>query len=327
MSEDALRTEYEMKLPLLDACGKYVVDQINNAILATCENLDVFLKVPPSTRVKSVESFIEKALYRNKNYSQPIVNITDQVGVRYVVLTHYDVHKLKQIIESHDQWHVSLDRDYESERLSMPYHFDYQSVHYVITILSDANFNGCNLKNIRCEIQLRTLLQHAYAELTHDLLYKSPVRVPADVKRTAGRSAALIEAVDFYFDSTKETIDQYIQKMETVLDMLDEVCSNLALPTQKSPRLNCELFNMMSSLISDQEITVIQNEIMRQDNRYVRGAKNLINEKGELIYKQPCILLALYFAHKKPRQLFEKWDMFSEYLNEIYLRMGIAQPG
>ena len=64
--------------------------------------------------------------------------------------------------------------------------------------------------DIPCEIQIRTLLQHAYSELTHDTIYKPNVRATPAVKRTAAKSMALIEATSDYFSSVNQVIQQVL---------------------------------------------------------------------------------------------------------------------
>ena len=45
------------------------------------------------------------------------------------------------------------------------------------------------------EIQFRTVLQHAWAEIEHDLGYKTEFGIPLDVRREFSRVAGLLEIV------------------------------------------------------------------------------------------------------------------------------------
>src|SRR5690606_22227118 len=95
----------------------------------------------------------------------------------------------------------SKDKDFEAEREAHPLEFVYQSVHYVLKSKPGQAFNGVNLPaGLACEIQVRTLLQHAHSELTHDTLYKPKATAKPAVHRTVAKSMALIEATDEFFD-------------------------------------------------------------------------------------------------------------------------------
>jgi ppGpp synthetase/RelA/SpoT-type nucleotidyltranferase len=88
--------------------------------------------------------------------------------------------------------------------------FDYQSVHYVVRAAREMTVGQVVIPaGTPCEIQVRTLLQHAYSEVTHDTIYKSKVEASTETKRSIAKSMALIEASDDYFSevlrqSTKE---------------------------------------------------------------------------------------------------------------------------
>ena len=52
---------------------------------------------------------------------------------------------------------------------------------------------------LTCEIQIRTLLQHAFAEVSHDSTYKGPYKNDKGILRHLAKSMALMEATDDYF--------------------------------------------------------------------------------------------------------------------------------
>ncbi|WP_426709518.1 hypothetical protein [Enterobacter cloacae complex sp. 284J4] len=51
------------------------------------------------------------------------------------------------------------------------------------------------------------LLQHAYAELTHDAIYKAKTIVEPDIHTTVAKSMALIETTDDFFCSVSKAIN------------------------------------------------------------------------------------------------------------------------
>ena len=45
----------------------------------------------------------------------------------------------------------------------------------------------------KAELQVRTWLQHAWADTLHDRVYKCPLKLPTEVKRSGNLLAALME--------------------------------------------------------------------------------------------------------------------------------------
>ena len=167
-------------------------DSIRGRVAPT--KLELFLKLPVIPRVKTQDSLLQKAFYRAKNYENPYEDIEDKVGLRFVVLLAEDIRTIEAAINDEPRWVAMLARDFELEREAKPYEFDYQSLHYVVRSKLPLEYEGYSIPaDFSCEVQVRTLLQHAYSELTHDTIYKPSVRATPAIKRTAAKSMALIE--------------------------------------------------------------------------------------------------------------------------------------
>src|ERR1019366_6806543 len=144
-------------------------------------------------------------------YQNPYEEIEDKVGLRFVVLLIEDIRTIEAAVKEAPHWVASLARDFEREQEARPYEFDYQSLHYVVRSALPFEFEGVVIpSDIPCEVQVRTLLQHAYSELTHDTIYKPNVRATPLLKRAAAKSMALIEATSDYFSSVSKTIKQLL---------------------------------------------------------------------------------------------------------------------
>lgn len=212
-NEQDLRAQFEDRVGLLDAWGKHVVEVISCALQTELRRrgwseLNVFLKLPPKHRVKDTASFLAKALHRNKRYRDPLDQITDQVGVRFVVLLSHETELFAPIIASQREWETSQDRNYESERVLQPHSFDYESHHFVVRPRLPLEIGALIVPaGTPCEVQVRTLLQHAYAELSHDRLYKPECKVPEKVRRLVARGSALLETTDHMFCEVSRSLD------------------------------------------------------------------------------------------------------------------------
>ncbi len=199
MNLEVFRTALQEMQPVLDAWGRRVVAEIQAALLLEMgERFPTFLKIPVDVRLKSESSALGKVA--RKGYTDPFRQMTDLVGTRFVVLFRTDIEVVSRIIEGSTLWTASRDRDYEAEIEKAPYHFDYQSVHYVVRANGDLECDGTPVpEGTPCEIQIRTLLQHAYAEIVHDSIYKPTDEAPPIAKRYVARSMALMETTDDLF--------------------------------------------------------------------------------------------------------------------------------
>jgi putative GTP pyrophosphokinase len=210
MNETELQSAFEARRPALDALGRWVTHTIIEVLegqLGSKSAVAKFLQIPPNPRVKETDSFLEKALVR-KRKSEPLSEITDQVGVRFVVLLLEDIDRIGKIVEE-GPWLAQKDRDFQQERLEKADYFAYQSDHFVIRTLSEITFDGTLIPaDVPCEIQIRTILQHAYAEMAHSSSYKPPVRLPEEdqkhINRSLAKGSALIETTDDVFGDIKK---------------------------------------------------------------------------------------------------------------------------
>src|SRR5439155_19155749 len=81
--------------------------------------------------------------------------------------------------------------------------FGYQSVHVIARVRSSSP----NLGWFRevgpdwFEIQVRSILQHSWAEIEHEVVYKSGVAYPQSFKRAFSALAGTLEILDKQFES------------------------------------------------------------------------------------------------------------------------------
>ncbi|MFH1463075.1 MAG: RyR domain-containing protein [Pseudomonadota bacterium] len=164
------------------------------------------------TRPKAVASFAEKILRKRDHYDDPLVDMTDLCGGRVIVHTTAEVQRIADFIERHFEIDRANSEDVSGRMRTTE--FGYRSVHYIVTIragmfpcegvpVEAPPEETCGLK---AEIQVRTVLEHAWADIGHDLTYKSPFRIPEQVRRRAAALAATLEAADREFGAILEEI-------------------------------------------------------------------------------------------------------------------------
>ncbi|MBV9931969.1 MAG: RelA/SpoT family protein, partial [Alphaproteobacteria bacterium] len=162
-----------------DAWGRAISERVTEALGRAIAPVSTgyFLKLPVQPRLKDDQKLIEKAFFRNKGYADPFSAITDKVGTRFVVLLGSEIEAVERALRSIPGWTLSKDRDYESEQNENPFEFNYAAVHYVVRAHQDEEHAGVRVPaGTPCEVQIKTLLQHAFSELTHDTIYKPQIQ-------------------------------------------------------------------------------------------------------------------------------------------------------
>lgn len=333
MNQQEFISKYESEQPMYEAWGRFIIDLVNSGLegsLQKGECYDEIVKIKPSYRLKTIESLVTKAFVRKKDkYKNPYDEITDKVGVRFVVLITSQLERLKKIIENHPNIEYSLDRDYEEEKKDEPRLFDYQSLHYVVVPRVEIKYRDVTIiPGTPCEVQFRTLMQHAYAELAHDTIYKNSVRANPEVLRNFAKGMALMETTDDLLCKAKNTLDRANESMKQWADTTKEIFDSHTMSdiTYEYDLKNMDyVLNSMSeglskTTINDFEDFCKKNEYQFIFNKIIEKSKNFIE------FRQPFILL-LYFLSKIQRiKTYSSCPLDIKILNLVYSDLGITPP-
>src|SRR5262249_35558160 len=146
------------------------------------------------SRTKELDS-LEKKLRRKPDY-ETLSMIPDLAGIRIVVRYLSDIPKVTELVTGEFELLEISPHMYTSPEV-----FGYSS-HHVVIRLKDPR---CHLREWRawegllCEVQVRTILQHAWASISHSLDYRHEEDMPAPVRRDLFKVAALLESGDDIF--------------------------------------------------------------------------------------------------------------------------------
>ncbi len=205
---EAILEEYREHLPQFE--------QVKNQVLSLLK--EVFeeaglIVASIEGRVKTEGSLAGKLELKGSKYAS-LQDITDIVGVRVITFYIDDVDKVASAVDRlfEIDWENSVDKRKAHEIDS----FGYMSLHYI-----------CRTEGFpyRFEIQMRTVLQHAWANMNHDTGYKSGVEVPKEYLRNLSRLAGMLELVDEQFSQIRSDLTDYRRRVQALVASgnLDEV--------------------------------------------------------------------------------------------------------
>ncbi len=161
-------------------------------------------------RTKTVPSFAEKAgrmVAGVPAYADPLTQITDQLGVRVITYLEDDVTAAADLLG--EQVIVQDDRDLGQETAEQG-RFGYASRHLMIALdpAREGHPDYVHLRGRAAQVQIRTVLQHAWAEFEHDIRYKGtvPAEHARDFDRRFALAAGLLELADREFSAIRDRL-------------------------------------------------------------------------------------------------------------------------
>jgi putative GTP pyrophosphokinase len=329
MNEAEFIARFEEEKGMLKAWGGYVSSIIRSKLKKELgEDFHDFLKIEPKPRVKELNSALHKAFIVKKDkYKDPYEEMEDKVGVRFVVLLGSHVDRIGRIIEGLSLWNTSKDVDFERRRAEAPYHFDkYQSLHYVVKANKEFKYQGRKIaKGTPCEIQVRTLLQHAHSELTHDSFYKPSSenwrREEKTVERLVARGMALVETTDALFEDVIGAIMKESEETERWIDNLTTLYRNHI-------GRNFDRDALSNQLIVDAYLTVKPTlsfddvkAFFDDNSAYVERIRERVAIPTYL-YRLPAILLAYFIAKRYKHLAKTHWPLTEQSLEDIFTDVG-----
>ncbi|MBX3232809.1 MAG: hypothetical protein KIT84_43815 [Labilithrix sp.] len=197
MSSETLLAEYDQVLPILRARGDAVADELRELLAS-----DPTLKVHSvAWRSKDRESLARKLARPDRSYTD-LWSLTDLVGVRVITYFADAVDRVGEFVEAN----LPVDLRHSTDKRRRE-DFGYRSLHYVCRL-------GGPLPERACfEVQVRTVLEHAWAEIEHDLGYKATEQIPLAVRRRLSRLAGLLELADQEFGAIRSDLERYARSL------------------------------------------------------------------------------------------------------------------
>lgn len=204
----AILQEYKDNLPLF----REKEQEVKGMLIKTFKDASLVVASIES-RIKTQDSLTGKLELKGQKYKS-LADITDILGLRITTFYIDDVDKVASAVERlfDIDWENSVDK----RKIQNTDSFGYLSLHYICSVPGFP---------FRFEIQMRTLLQHAWANMNHDTGYKSGVEIPKRYMRNMSRLAGMLELVDEEFSKIRNELTDYRRRVQALVRSgnLDEV--------------------------------------------------------------------------------------------------------
>jgi ppGpp synthetase/RelA/SpoT-type nucleotidyltranferase len=190
-------------VPVTDAFAALVTELLDDAGIN-------YLSV--TSRTKTVASFAGKAMRTGPDgqvlYTDPLHEITDTIGVRVITYVHSDVAAVADVLA--EELTILADRDL-GEETAREGGFGYASRHMLVEPDPARPLAAAYdvASGHQASLQVRTVLQHAWAEFEHDIRYKGsiPEADAPDLDRRFTLAAGLLELADREFSSIRARLE------------------------------------------------------------------------------------------------------------------------
>ncbi|KAA8388525.1 RelA/SpoT family protein [Acetobacter sp. DmW_136] len=308
--EKQFLSRWHKERSIYEAWGKCVSETVvtNLIPLVTPIPPNQFLKLPVIPRLKDDQKLVEKAFYRKKDYEDPYTSITDKVGVRFVVLLGSDLSKVQNALTNIQEWSFSKDRDYEIEQQESPLTFDYAAIHFVVRPKTDYRYTDITIPSgTPCEVQIKTILQHAYSELTHDTIYKPQIEATPGMQRNAAKAMALLEATNDYFENISRQVETALSAARHMTASLTTVYKNTIGIDPCPTRIEGMLLEAFEPQAHENYLNEIEDLLHRKG--FIIDSIKKRAEENNLIFLQPSVLLAYLVASLSPKKAIRLWPL------------------
>ena len=189
---------YSDKRPLYEKLSKRIKKKLDELFI---EKKISYLAI--QERTKSISSFREKLV--RKKYSKAD-ECKDLSGIRIIVSMLFEIDSVvKVLIETFKIVDGIKDKALDLK----PNEFGYRSIHVVATLTQEEAQKYKRFSGMFFEIQVRTIVQHLWAEFEHRYRYKSPVTLPPDLQHQISKLAAKAEDVDEHFQRVMAQLDEH----------------------------------------------------------------------------------------------------------------------
>lgn len=286
-----------------------------------------------TSRTKKPESYKGKITRPNKDYTDPLHQITDLAGVKIIFNTTKDqkafnTEFVKRIGVLRDDENSANLRDEKYEKRQ----FGYLGIHHIVwfdeslldgkitwenreidgeTTLIDEWENGERLlaakgvakeqlKNFRAEIQTMTFLQYIWAEIEHKVRYKPDKKLDKETERIFDRIAALLELSDAAFEELLELVEQKDKQTKDSIQQI-HTASEPDKKHEREKQLLLDSSDVIQTCLNSEDFSALLAQVKTQNLAYINAPIDYI-DKGFVKLLQKAEISSYY----ELKRIFDK---------------------
>jgi ppGpp synthetase/RelA/SpoT-type nucleotidyltranferase len=283
-----------------------------------------------SSRVKSLDSYLKKA----KKYKDPKNEITDYIGVRIISYVLKDMETISSTIEN--EFNIDRKNSKNKGKELGNDKMGYRSIHCIASINDDrkklSEYKDC--KDCVFEIQIRTILQHTWAEIEHDKNYKYSGVLPNEIERRLNLLSAVLESADNEFNTISQEIDNYIKSVKKEIEEDNRACIELNSTSIKEFIINrYKKYNIHYDSDSAENDIEIIREIKEFGITNIKEFEDIINKDcleymaTQNLHKNYIGFIRIMLILKDAKKYFENcfnnsWGVLSSESRKIYEKLA-----
>jgi putative GTP pyrophosphokinase len=259
MENNVLNLTSKQKIKdIYESYSSFFSEIMNDIVSVLQSNIKLMSQPTYKIRVKSFNSYYKKVLRlksKEINTTESIVYLTDMMGIRVICAFLEDINitleQIKKIFQIKEIEVKGAEKKFSE--------FGYESIHVLVSIPKEIidsaklKFNDIYLEvdELVCEIQIRTILQDAWAEVEHELIYKTEFN-PFD--KPLRRKLASLNASLTLADITFQEIRDYQKKLQKELE-----------------ERRHSFYKMADNLLNEKSESPVENEDLTRVTPYVQG--------------------------------------------------------
>lgn len=285
--------EYRAKLPVYNRIKELVLETLRksldekNIVVAGLE-----------ARIKSEKSLTGKLELKGYKY-RTLDDITDILGARIITFFSDEVDIISALVER--MFDIDWDNSVDKRKMLEIDRFGYMSLHYICRIPKSMCDDPSmpELNETRFELQMRSALQHVWANMQHDMGYKSDVEIPVEYQRNMSRLAGMLELADEQFSRIRKEITDYRRNVQSLVASgnFDEVPLNgdtfrSYCDLRPFKRLADKMATINQAELYDDSLMPYYNVLVHMGMKTIGDVERLRVENSDAAYQLALIQLA-----------------------------------
>ena len=298
LSKTTIRENYE-------AYGEYFAKILQNILLVLQDKIHLSAQPTFKWRIKRFESYYKKVLKKESGKIgtvKSLICLTDMLGIRLICAFLEDINlavsQIKELFEIKEVEVKGTEKNFSE--------FGYESIHVLVKIPEDCfppkdeRFDSMMPLEgeLVCEIQIRTILQDAWAEVEHELIYKtefSPFDAP--LRRKLAAINASLSLADITFQEIRDYQKKLQKELEERRQSFYSIADNL-LDERPKQNVSEEPINRVSPFVQGTIDDLLLRAIEAHNQGNLEGAVQIYSRIIESVPDTEATVISVIRKHR-----------------------------